>query len=151
MRQVIVLDSGPLGLLVQRPGVVPADECRGWIARHVAAGARIVVPEITDYELRRELLRLDKSAAIARLDRLEAAVPTRYLPLTTNAMRKAAELWADTRKAGIPTAAPKAIDVDVILAAQVLTSGIDLAEVILATSNPRHFLRFVPVEEWSRI
>ena len=36
---------------------------------------------------------------------------------STAAMRKAAEFWADTRRQGTPTADEKAIDADVILAA----------------------------------
>src|SRR4051812_38089821 len=56
----IVLDSGPLGLLTQRPGVAPADACRAWLAAHSSRGVGIVVPEIVDYELRRELLRAGK-------------------------------------------------------------------------------------------
>ena len=53
---VISLDSGPLSLLTQRRGPTEADACQKWLARHLAAGARAVVPSIVDYELRRELI-----------------------------------------------------------------------------------------------
>ncbi len=48
------------------------------------------MPEICDYETRRELLLAGKLNGIARLDALEGALE--YLPLTTAAMI-AAELW----------------------------------------------------------
>ena len=54
----IFLDSTPLGLLMTRPGHRQGDECRSWLMRHLANGIRVIVPEIIDYELRRELLRL---------------------------------------------------------------------------------------------
>ena len=52
MIATIVLDSGPLGLLAQRPGLAIADACRAWLERHVQAGVRALVPEIADYEVR---------------------------------------------------------------------------------------------------
>jgi len=46
------------------------------------------VPEIADYEVRRELLRADKLHGI---DRLNLVKTTAYLPITTAVMLKAAE------------------------------------------------------------
>lgn len=60
MPQSIVLDSPPLSLLTQRKGVARAEECRQWLYSHVAGGARVMVAEIIDYELRRELIRLKR-------------------------------------------------------------------------------------------
>ena len=51
-----------------------------------------------DYEVRRELLRARKAEGLARLDALEEALE--YLPLTSAAMRRAAELWAEARQQG---------------------------------------------------
>lgn len=110
-------------------------------------GARVIIPEIADYEVRRELIRAGKASSIARLDALAAA--TNYLPLSTAAMRKAAELWAAARKAGKPTATEKAIDGDVILAAQALTLG--EPSVVVATTNVGHLSRFVTAQDWKMV
>ena len=66
-------------------------------------------------------------------------------------MRLAAELWAAVRRQGKPTADHHALDVDVILAAQVLTGGFADGTFIVATANVEHLSRFVPAEEWSKI
>jgi predicted nucleic acid-binding protein len=113
----------------------------------IAAGVRVVIPEITDYELRRELLRAGKVASVRRLDALAQA--TEYLPINTTAMRRAAELWALARQQGQPTAADNTIDADMILAAQALTLG--APQVVVATSNVGHLARFVPAEPWQNI
>jgi hypothetical protein len=76
----------------------------------------VIVPEIADYEVRRELLWAKKMRGLARLDALVSHLE--YLPLTTAAMREAADLWAQARQQGQPTASDKAIDADVILAAR---------------------------------
>ena len=52
---------------------------------------------------------------------------------------------------GTPTADVHALDIDVILAAQVLSSGMDLSSTVVATSNVKHLSLFVPVAEWSSI
>lgn len=148
---VIVLDSGPLGLLAQRPGLVLADSCRDWLEMHVRRGITILIPEIADYEVRRELLRLGNSPAVSRLDVLNVAVPDRYIPVTTQAIRLAAEFWADSRRRGLPTADPKELDSDVIIAAQAATCGRAIADIVVATSNPVHLARFVKADLWTNI
>ena len=74
-----------------------------------------------------------------------------YLELTSRALRFGAELWAQARNEGIPTADRHALDIDVILAAQVSTSGLDLSNAVVATTNVKHLSRFVRAEEWQRI
>lgn len=147
----IVLDSTPLGLLTQRPNAKEADECRQWLAARVSEGARPVVPEIVDYELRRELIRARKLASIRRLDRLIAHPAVTFLPITSAAMRLAAELWAKARQKGTPTADVHALDIDVILAAQVLTADMRPDDFTVATSNVSHLSLFVPAAVWSKI
>ncbi len=148
MSRDILLDSGPLGFLTAPPSKKgePA-ACKQWLASLLSAGVRVLVPEIADYELRRELLRAKKSKSVTRLDQLAAA--TGYLALTTVAMRKAAELWALARQQGQPTAPDPALDADVILAAQALTLA--PANVVVATTNVGHLARFIPAELWQNI
>jgi predicted nucleic acid-binding protein len=149
MTRVIFLDTSPLSLLTLRKGHPKGEACRAWLAGVLAAGAGVFVPEIADYELRRELIRAGKKDSLARLDAFNAGEPGRYVPLTTAAMRRAAELWAEVRRQGQPTAADPALDADVILAAQALEQG--LAGVIVATSNTAHLSRFVTADIWDRI
>src|SRR5262249_57912237 len=92
--------------------------------------------EIADYEVRRELLRLRRHRSLQRLDGLQRILT--YLPLDTPTMRRAAEMWAITRQQGVPTADPKEIDADVILAAQA-----ERLSAIVATENVGHLARFV--------
>lgn len=149
--RLLVLDSTPLGLLVQRVGVQPADDCRQWLTGHLKAGARVIVPEIVDYELRRELLRLSKPASLRTLDAFVSTEPDRWLPLSSRAIQRAAELWADARRRGTPTADPHALDIDVSLAAQALSAGWPAGGFVVATSNVSHLFQFVPAAEWRSI
>src|SRR4051794_21647516 len=110
MARIFVLDAGPLGLASKPRGNAEADRCRRWIHDLIAGGARVVAPEIADYELRRELIRVKATTAVSRLDHLEATLD--YDPITTPAMRRAAESWALVRKAGVPTADKHALDGD---------------------------------------
>jgi predicted nucleic acid-binding protein len=113
----------------------------------LAGGTQVVIPEIADYEVRRELLRAGKTSSVSRLDALVTSL--KYLPISTAAMRKAAELWAASRKAGKPTASEKAIDGDVILAGQAITLGV--SSFVVATTNVGHLSRYVPAEDWKTV
>ena len=56
------------------------------------------IPEIADYEVRRELLRARKNRGLARLEALKAMIG--YAAITTAVMLKAAEFWAAARRMG---------------------------------------------------
>ncbi len=147
----IVLDSTPLALLCQRQGLAAAEQCRRWLLRHVTAGVRVFVPEVIDYEVRRELLRLRLTNAVQMLDGLTSTPTDRLVRVSAATFTTAAALWARSRQAGTPTADPLSLDVDVVLAAQVLTAGWDLSTTIVATGNARHLKLFVPAAEWATI
>jgi len=71
---VVVLDSGPLGL-VSNPNLSAVSmACSQWLEAILTAGARVCVPEIADYEVRRELLRANKSVGLAQLDSLTGSL-----------------------------------------------------------------------------
>ena len=148
---VIVLDSTPLGLLIYRPGFDPADRCRAWVQRQLAAGSRVCVPAIIAYEIRRELHRLQNSRSLKLLDDFIAAAPNRYIDLTDEQLRRSAELWGDLRRAGRPTADSAALDIDVILAAQALSLNLPVTEFVVATSNVGHLGLLVPARSWEQI
>lgn len=144
MSSIILLDSGPLGLISNPKSSPLALQCNQRLQTALRQGSVILVPAITDYEVRRELIRADRAKGLQRLDFLKDEIG--FLPLTSEALLKASELWAEVRRQGQPTADDKALDVDVILAAQALT--IDASDVMVATSNPKHLSRFVTVVDW---
>jgi predicted nucleic acid-binding protein len=151
--RAVFLDTGPLGLVTGRADHPDAEACRAWAYRLQGEGVSLIVPEVADYELRRELIRAGKAAGIGRLDLFEDG--TIYLPITTGAMREAARLWARVRNAGLVTAPPLALDGDAILAGQVLdyceAAGVSVRDIVVASVNVRHLDRFVPSALWSRI
>ena len=150
MARIIVRDTTPLGLASKPRGKPDGDRCRAWLAGFAAAGARVVVPEIADYEVRRDLIRNNATAGLGRLDRLGRVLE--YAVITTAVMREAAEkIWAQARRAGIPTADPKALDGDCILEAQALLAGGATDDVTVATSNLVHLGRFVDAQLWESI
>ncbi len=151
MARIIVLDSGPLGLVSHRPGYPRGDACRVWLDPVRAAGAVVIVPEIADFEVRRELIRANAHAGLARLDHLVVSLV--YDPITTPVMHRAAEFWADVRRRGLPTAADQSLDADAIVAAQAALIGGPGDSVTVATSNPGHLVRFpgIDAQDWPSI
>ncbi|MBE9161146.1 nucleic acid-binding protein [Tychonema sp. LEGE 06208] len=150
MSRVILLDSGPLGMVTNpKASSTEVQECKVWLNSLMLRGEIIILPEIADYELRRELIRAGKSAGIQRLDELKLQLT--YRPLTTEVMLFAAQLWADARKRGKPTAHPYALDGDVILAAQAILEANPGNQVVIATTNVGHLDRFVDAREWRLI
>ena len=145
MTRLVFPDAGPLGLLTRSPRIPEAAACYAWLRARLAAGSRMLLPEIADYEVRRELLRLNARTALRRLDALHNE--TLYLPLTTPVMRRAAELWAQMRQRGTPTADPRALDGDVILAAQALSALQPGDTLVVATTNVGHHGRLGVVKK----
>jgi predicted nucleic acid-binding protein len=141
----IALDATPLALICH-PNDRLADvrDTRRWLRAHLEAGTDVLIPEISDYEVRRELLRAGKTTSLRRLDLLQDGLT--YLPLNTAVMRRAAAMWAVARAQGLPTADRKEIDADVILAAQAERAG-----AVVATANVGHIARFVAAKHWRDI
>lgn len=145
-----MLDAGPLGMATNpKTSSAICRECKLWLDDLPLKGYEVMLPEIADYEVRRELLRANKMAGIRRLNQLKAAIS--YRPITTEVMLKAAEPWAEARKRGRPTADAKALDGDVILAAQATLVVDEGNEVIIATTNVGHLSQFVDAREWRLI
>jgi predicted nucleic acid-binding protein len=147
----LVLDTGVLGQLCHPQGVKnrPVVEWLVRLIRQLDTPVRVFIPEIADYELRRKLIHLIKKnqasyRSIERLDALERLLD--YLPLDTEIMHQAAELWAAARQHGVPTASSESLDGDVILAAQ--TRSIDG---VIITSNRKHLSWFVSTKDWADV
>jgi predicted nucleic acid-binding protein len=136
-----VLDTGVLG---QASHPRRNREFAQWFVQILATDTTMFIAEIADYEVRRELIRAERHVGIARLDALKAILP--YLPLTTSIMLRAAGLWAQARRRGRPTADPKELDCDVILAAQALEVG-----AMVVTDNVGHLALFVEAKSWRDI
>lgn len=150
MSRIVLLDSGPLGIVINPKAASPlSQEGKVWLEYLPQKGYIVMLPEIADYEVRRELIRGGKTAGIERLDQLKSQIP--YRPLTTEVMLLAAQLWADARNRGKPTADSHALDGDVILAAQAILEVNAGNEVVIATTNVGHLSQFVDAREWRLI
>ncbi len=160
---LIALDSGPLGDLINPNNHPDAVALRTWMINHLAAGDTFLLPEIADYEVRRNLTLqvlirprpCQSEAAIYLLDQLKASIS--YCPITTDAMLKSSALWAEHRKgAQIGDPQSKGLDGDVILTAQCMDEAERRGKpIIIATMNLRDFL-FIPTpdvtaDDWFKI
>ncbi len=65
---IVVLDATVLGVLTNPKRSPAVDACNRWLDGLLASGVRVRVPEIADYEVRREQLRRGATTAIRRLD-----------------------------------------------------------------------------------
>jgi len=136
-----MLDASPLGALAHPRA---NREIVRWLESMMTAGVRLMVPEIADYEVRRSLLLSRLHHSLGALDQLKSKLI--YVPITTAVILESAELWADARRRGTPTADPKELDCDVILAAQALAVG-----AVVATENVGHLGRYVTARNWRAI
>jgi predicted nucleic acid-binding protein len=115
MSRLILLDAGPLGMVTHPRATGTSHDCQQWLRSLLQRGEKVAVPEIADYEVRRELIRANLVRSLRRLDDLQRTLD--YIPIQTETMLLAARLWAEARQTGQPTADVKALDGDVILSA----------------------------------
>lgn len=141
MTKRIVLDTGPLGKVSHPQKNRAAAE---WFRHMLESNVEILIPEIADYELRRNYILEGLAKSIKRLDQLVDTLG--YCPIDTATMRRAAQFWADSRSRGTPTGDPKELDGDSILAAQAEQVG-----ATVATDNVGHLSQFVKTKKWSEI
>ena len=139
---LIFLDTELLWLLVHPRGGPKSIELLALLEARLAGGDELAIAEVCDYEARRELLRKGANRQLSNLDSLIAT--SRFVPLNTIAMRRAAELWAQLRQHGQPTASDPALDGDVILGAQALQHE----EHLVASENLRHLERVCNAVHW---
>lgn len=123
-------------------------DARIWLQKRASVpGVEVYVPAIADYELRRGLLHAklrDNKTRCRGIEHLDSLCSTlRFLPIDNAALRRAADLWADARHRGKPTASAQSLDADVILAAQALIIG-----ATVVTDNQKHLSRYCAVEDW---
>jgi hypothetical protein len=116
MSLIVLLDAGPLGMITNPKSSPENEACKNWLASLAYNGVEVVIPEIADYEVRRELLRASKDRGLGRLNALKGMLG--YAPITTPVMLKAAEFWATARNVGRQSADDASLDADMILAAQ---------------------------------
>ena len=81
MSLIVLLDAGPLGMITNPKSSPENEACKNWLASLAYDGVEVVIPEVADYEVRRELLRAGKERGIGRLDALKGML--RYAPITT--------------------------------------------------------------------
>ena len=119
---IIFLDSGIIGLVTNLRKQGQSLACEQWMLGLLARGVNIVSSEICDYEVRRNLiLEADlssKTNSLTNLDELDDLIT--FLPVIRLALRTAAQLWAEARLNGMPTADNITLDADVIICAQCL-------------------------------
>jgi predicted nucleic acid-binding protein len=149
MTRVVLLDTGPLGLITHPKASPQSDQCNQWMQSQLTKGTRVLVPGISDYELRREMLRMGSIKGIAKLDALRNAIG--FVPITTAVMDQAAMFWAQARKMGKPTASDAALDGDMILAGHSTLIGREGHDVIIATANVKHIELFCVASLWADI
>lgn len=131
-------------------------------------GIGFTVPEIADFEVRRSLILMTKRTirktsdtdkvqwareCLRNLDEMTRTID--YIPLSTDIMHTASEMWAQARKKGVPTAHNLELDCDVILAAQAIKRSGATEQVIIATGNIGHLTRYntptVTAKSWKDI
>ena len=150
MSSTLVLDATPVSQLAH-PSEFPG--IREWLQDVLATGRRVVLPEVSDYEARRGFAyqctkhpnNRKARRRISRLDELGASLY--YAPVSTEQMRRAADVWGDARAKGLTFGPPKALSADAILIAQAESFG-DRRSVTVITSNAAHLSPYVKAKRW---
>ncbi len=148
---IVILDSGVLHTLVSTSKVKEVTDCQDWFYYLLSRSALVVTSPICNYEVKRELIRRNKVQEINNLNQLKALID--FLPVDEPTLELAAELWAEARNQGLPTADDLSLDADVIICPQckLLAEEYPGRYVVIATTNVKHLSRFTEAKEWQEI
>ncbi|MEM8640952.1 MAG: hypothetical protein AAGG51_19375 [Cyanobacteria bacterium P01_G01_bin.54] len=156
---IVVLDSSVLGVLAtpnnsseleNETGFTEVYYCTEWFYKLLAKTYRIIIPDICDYELRCELLRIG-SQGVEKLNALRAVLDCHAV--TFDVLDKAAEIWSESRAMSQPNTVRENIDVDCIVAAYcyILQQNHPGQRIVLATKNIKDFQRTTECAIWQDI
>lgn len=156
---IVFLDTNILGLISNsNTSFDECQQCDKWFTTLSVRGVRFVTSDICDYEVRRGLIssfiRSGKLASgINGLNSLKTDGLLEFLPVSTEALDLAANLWARASNEGLTTRDDKNIDVDIIISAQyqILRDEYPGQQVIVATTNLKHLSRFCEAARWQDI
>jgi predicted nucleic acid-binding protein len=156
---IVFLDTNILGLITNRNTAFDeSQQCKKWFETLLIRGVRIVTSDICDYEVRRGLISSairsgQVSPGIGSLDSLRIDGLLEFLPVSTETLDLAANLWARASNEGLTTRDDKNIDVDIIISAQyrILEAEYSGQRVIVATTNLKHLSRFCDAARWQDI
>jgi predicted nucleic acid-binding protein len=143
----VLLDTGVLGL-VTHPRADGGRPCVEWMRDLIAADVKFVIPQICDYELRREYVLQGSSRALTKLDDLLTVLE--FACVDSPIWRAAADMWARCRREGSPLASSEALDGDVILIATTIKVA-RTDQTVVATTNVKHLEKFVDARQWADI
>ena len=148
---IVILDSGVLHTLVSTSKVKEVTDCQDWFYYLLSRSAKVVTSSLCNYEVKRELIRRKKVKEINNLNQLKALID--FFPVDDSTLELAAELWAEARNKGMPTADDLSLDADVIICAQyqLLAQEYPGRYVVIATTNVKHLSRFTEAKEWQDI
>lgn len=156
---IVFLDTNILGLISNsNTSFDECQQCDRWLTTLSVRGVRFVTSDICDYEVRRGLIssfiRSGKLASgINGLNSLKTDGLLEFLPVSTEALDLAANLWARASNESLTTRDDKNIDVDIIISAQyqILRDEHLGQQVIVATTNLKHLSRFCEAARWQDI
>ncbi len=148
---IVILDSGVLHTLISTSQVKEVTDCQDWFYYLLSRSALVVTSAICNYEVKRELIRRKKVPELDNLNQLKALID--FLPVDDSTLELAAELWAEARNQGLPTADDLSLDADVIICAQyqLLAEKYPGRYVVIATNNVKHLSRFSEAKKWQEI
>ena len=156
---IVFLDSNILGIICNNnTAFVESQQCKRWFETLFIRGVRFITSDLCDYEVRRGLIGSSIRSGevvegIELLDVLKREGFLEFLPVSTNALSLASNLWAIASNDGRTTRDNKNIDIDIILSAQyqIIRDEFPGQRVIVATTNLKHLSLFCDAAHWQDI
>ena len=136
-KSIILLDTGVLGKICHKNISIGTIKVLKYLEQQ-KIGLR--VPEICDYEIRRNLILENLDKSIRKLNKFRKT--DRLIFFNSDTMMIASEIWAEIRKQGNPTENKDNLDGDVILAAQACQLKRYYELVIVLTTNAKDLAKF---------